>query len=226
MSASHPMAASVSLQLPERPPASLLAPPGMNMPALEARDPSPLMMPREDLSGAQRPLAPPSQATSLRTPPGSLATALEDISPPPTVLGSSIGEFKEPEPSQDPFESSALQGFGLASVGSALSVHLAADGPTTKEASLWAMVHMGGKGKDHPYYLPWDKTARLSPETAIFAPPKWPSSLPVALKAAEEDKLLREWQAQWGMAGLAIAQGIIWQPWKWQRSSPCWLWRA
>lgn len=89
-------------------------------------------------------------------PPGSLAAALEDVSPPPTVLGSSVGDLDEPR--RDPFAASSLQGFSLSSVGSVLTARPIAEGPATKEASLWIMVRTVGEGRDRLCRLPHDKT--------------------------------------------------------------------
>lgn len=144
MSGAHAVVALALHQLPECPPASLLAPPGLSMPVSDARDPSPVLMPREEPSGAQHPLGPLLQTlcqpTSQPAPLGSLTAAFEDISLPPTILGSSVGDFEEPEPCWDHFKASALQEFGLALVGLAVSVCPVAEGPATKGASLWTMV--------------------------------------------------------------------------------------
>lgn len=67
-------------------------------------------------------------------PPRSLDEALEDISPPPLMgMGSAEGDMEELEVHRDPFKVSELQ--ELSSVGSALLVQPAPEGPAERQAS-------------------------------------------------------------------------------------------
>lgn len=45
-------------------------------------------------------------------------------------------------------------------------------------------------------------------ESGLFAPPTWPASLPVFNCVMEENKALRELQAQWGMVEMALTHAI------------------
>lgn len=54
-----------------------------------------------------------------------------------------------------------------------------------------------------------DKTEKLyRQEDGAFAPPSWPAALPVFNRVLEEDKALRDLQAQWGMVALALTRAI------------------
>lgn len=46
-------------------------------------------------------------------------------------------------------------------------------------------------------------------DSGIFAPPTWPSVLPVGPRTLEEDKILRDLHTQWGMSGLAMAHTVV-----------------
>lgn len=94
-----------------------------------------------------------ANSTHLDTP--SLEGALEDVTPSESRAGSLAiqSEVLEQDTPRDPFEDSALHGFGLSSVGAALSVKSSMDGPSDKEQFLWSIVHTGGEGLNHPHHL-------------------------------------------------------------------------
>lgn len=91
---------------------------------------------------------------------------------------------------RDPFE---LKGFSLVSVGLALLVRLSVDGPSTREELSWTMVPTGNDGKANPWRIPSDNAKHLyRQESGVFAPPMWPSNLPLGPQLLEGDKLLRD----------------------------------
>lgn len=200
----------VEAPLVARPAASVSAPPDLGAPAPSV--PVQSLGEAQDETCVKLPVdapAPRLEPTGSDLPPPSLVGALEDNSPPPSMLGSSV-YADHPQHLRDPFEDSSLRGFGLSSVGAALSVRPVSDGPSDRESSLWALVRTGGEGRDRPRRIPRDKTEKLyRQEEGLFAPPVWPSTLPVGPRAVEEDRLLKDLQLQWGMVGLAVARGLV-----------------
>lgn len=134
----------------------------------------------------------------------SLAGALEDSSPMLSFRESStaVSEVFNQEVCPDPFADSQLQGFGLSSLGAALSVQRAAGGPSDMETSPWVWVCTGGKGQDLPRCLAHDKTR-------VFAPPSWPSMSQVGARATEEDGTQMDFTRAMG-DGQAAKQSLDW----------------
>lgn len=67
-----------------------------------------------------------------------------------------------------------------------------------------------GDSCDKYHRIPRDKTERIyRQDEGVFAPPSRPSTLPVGPRALEEDKILHDFQNQWGMTVLVISWGII-----------------
>lgn len=113
-----------------------------------------------------------SSPMDLRVPPPSLAQPLqplENISPPPAShLASALASLEDLQP-PDPFEGSALLGFGLPAVGSALAARPAGELPLEKEVLLWTLVCTGGS--DKPKKVPKDRIEQLSrQDKGVFAP--------------------------------------------------------
>ncbi|ELU01142.1 hypothetical protein CAPTEDRAFT_219704 [Capitella teleta] len=119
----------------------------------------------------------------------------EDISPPQV----------EEEPAEDPFAASALEGFALPAVAGAMSVGRDAPKATEKEAAIWTMF----RGDQKPRKIARDKTERLYRQTeGPFAPPSFPTQLPVSQQQMQADRAARAQQAQWGMCALAVTRGL------------------
>lgn len=118
----------------------------------------------------------------------------------PSVLASSRDDASQAEvdpPHRDPFESLVLEGFSLQSVGSTLGPHPSATAPSQREELLWLTLHMGATDGTHPRKVQMDKTEKLYwQREGSFAPPSWPAALPVFNRVLEEDKALRDLQAQ------------------------------
>ncbi|ELU03340.1 hypothetical protein CAPTEDRAFT_187768 [Capitella teleta] len=119
----------------------------------------------------------------------------EDISPPQV----------EEEPAEDPFAASALEGFALPAVAGAMSVGRDAPTATEKEAAIWTMF----RGDQKPRKIARDKTERLYRQTeGPFAPPSYPTQLPVSQQQMQADRAACAQQAQWGMCALAVTRGL------------------
>lgn len=141
---------------------------------------------------------------------------IEDISPAPSLRPSILvsshddaSTFEGESSRRDPFVSSALEGFALQSVGSTLGPRPSAASPSPREEYLWLILRTGATDGQRPRKVQKDKTEKLyKQESGLFAPPAWPASLPVFNRVAEEDRSLRDLQAQWGMVGLALSRAI------------------
>lgn len=166
------MSSQAQLTPVSRPAASLSAPPELCSVASSSAQPvsgqflCPSSMPS---SGSEfiaahgdthRSVVPPELQARLAP---SLAGASEEISPSPSTSGSALIplDVSDLDTRRDPFEDSDLQGFSLASAGSALSVRPSLDVPSSREELLWSMVRTGRDGKNKPRRIPHDKTERL-----------------------------------------------------------------
>lgn len=76
------------------------------------------------------------------------------------------------------------------------------------EVSLWTLVRTGGS--DRPKKVPRDRVERLyRQDTGVFAPRTWPASIPLSQPVTDDDKTLKDLQAQWGMTALVLSHGIV-----------------
>lgn len=130
---------------------------------------------------------------------------MEDISPAPSLRPSLLGSTHDDGSSyegefsrRNPFESSALEGLALHSVGSTLGSQPSAVAPSPREEYLWLILRTSATDGQRPRKVQKDKNEKLyRQEGSLFAPPSWLSSLPVFNRVLEEDKSLRDLQAQW-----------------------------
>lgn len=141
---------------------------------------------------------------------------VEDISPVPSLHPSLLASSRDDVstchgdlPRKDPFERSALEGFSLLLVGSTLSPRPSVATPSQCEEYLWLILCTGATDGSRPRKVQKDKTKKLyKQDLGLFAASTWPALLPIFNCVMEEDKALRNLQAQWGMVGLALIHAI------------------
>lgn len=74
---------------------------------------------------------------------------------------------------------------------------------------MWLIHPTGSNDGQYLRKVQKDKTEKLyKQENGLFTPPTWPALILVFKCVMEEDKSLRDLQAQWGTVGLALTCAI------------------